>query len=303
MRRGPRAIPDGIEQNGAEMNPREEIETLQGESRTGVRPPTEAERQELLARARVGRRQAWWGRLGCWLSPLFFLGIIVALSLVPKESGFMIVLVMATGFTGLAWMLLSSRDARQRAALSQRDATAQAVESYKIDGKEVEALDTTGRVIRIDDERPEATYATRRVVGLPHALVQDDRSLGPRRLSDAESDEIDRLIAQARIRVDFVEAAMIVIAFLMVAGTALIARDRGWSPSMLVMPALFLFAVVSKGLARLSLFRLRQALRFGKREGRVIGVLDGGLHIEILAGKVVWTVDGQPSDLRTRWAP
>lgn len=283
------------------MQPPDEIVTLQGEARKSSRPLTPEEQRQLQDHVAKVARSGFWGGVGCIASPFLFIGSLVALGSLPRSTP-VIVFWMIGSFGGLAWLLLSAQEAIRRAKFARRDAKARNIELYEIEGQEVEALDS-GRIIRKGNEKAEGEYGVRRVVGLPHSIIQDDRTLGQRRLSAAELEEIDRLIQFARMKVGYLEVFVYFFATFTTAALAFEAFSGRWDFPTLAIPALSYIALASKVWQRRSFARVRAVLREGKRSGRVVAAVVNGRHVEVLASKIVWSVDGRPSPVRTKWAP
>lgn len=135
-------------------------------------------------------------------------------------------------------------------------------------------------------------------VGLPHPLVFDDRALGPRRFSDAEMEEIDRLIQRMRRRSDPVN----LLFYMLLYGGFL----AFWSSKMHAVLGLLVFPLVLALIAfgyrlweHVKFARFRKELDRAKESRQVIGFPQNGTHYEVLGPRILWTVDGKPSRFRT----
>ena len=149
-------------------------------------------------------------------------------------------------------------------------------------------------------EAPNAKFSTegwRYPIGLPHPLVQDDRLPGPRRLSDAEMEEIERLIHRMRRRSDPINLVLYLLFYGIIVAFW---TFRPLAPGLLTIPIVLGFSAYGYRVwEHVKFARLRKELDRAREARQVIGFPQGDKHYEVLGPRILWTIDGQPSSFRT----
>lgn len=271
----------------------------------GERPLSSEEKTLLTHWHAQERRRLTFLRLGCLGSACATVGCFVSGLLFPTVVGGIFGTI---GFLGLGLGLIPrARWLSGKLALSEAELREARVARYGEPEDHVDALPISGRVLAVDGVPPSTGwFGTVRRVGLAPEIVRDVP--GDRRLSDEELGELRRLILLTRRRWTLGEVLALLWLFPLGALLVLFAASLHQDEPLWAVPFLVSLAgmpSVATILNRLRDFRLRQALGQALREGRLEEIVDDeSRRLGLLPPSgIVWTVDGRPSALRTRWAP